>query len=203
MTDPLAEQDDTSTPLSPDEREGLIPSYITLRGELNEAEQANVPAANEWAFWRKSDVRQRRAFEHAAQAPSGDVWAVGRGTYRKSQKTIGIEFYRIPTELRKLLDDCRYWVKNNTYPPDEIGARFHHRLVSIHGHPNGQRPPRAPCRRSASDRARPRPLQLGQRQSHRRGSNSSGLRCGAAHRRQPRLRATVRVCQVLRKAKPR
>jgi fido (protein-threonine AMPylation protein) len=28
-------------------------------------------------------------------------------------------------------------VKNNTYPPDEIAARFHHRLVWIHCYPNG------------------------------------------------------------------
>jgi hypothetical protein len=42
MTEPLAEQDDVSTPLSPEEREALICSYITLRGEFNEAEQANI-----------------------------------------------------------------------------------------------------------------------------------------------------------------
>jgi Fic-DOC domain mobile mystery protein B len=136
MTDPLAEQDDASTPLSPEEREGLIPSYITLRGELNEAEQANILAADAWAFSRKRDVLDEGFLNTLHKRMYGDVWRWA-GTYRKSQKTIGIEFYRIPTELRKLLDDCRYWVKNNTYPPDEIGARFHHRLVSIHCYPNG------------------------------------------------------------------
>jgi hypothetical protein len=30
MTDILVEQDDASTPLEPEEQEGLIPSYITL-----------------------------------------------------------------------------------------------------------------------------------------------------------------------------
>ena len=39
MTDPLVEEDDASTPLTEEEREELIPSYITLRSELNEAEQ--------------------------------------------------------------------------------------------------------------------------------------------------------------------
>jgi Fic-DOC domain mobile mystery protein B len=136
MTDPLAEQDDASTPLSPEEREGLIPSYITLRGELNEAEQANILAADAWAFSRKRDVLDAGFLNTLHKRMYGDVWRWA-GTYRKSQKTIGIEFYRIPTELRKLLDDCRYWVKNNTYPPDEIGARLHHRLVSIHCYPNG------------------------------------------------------------------
>lgn len=71
--------------------------------------------------------------------PPADVWpclALG-GAYRKSQKNIGVAYYRIPTELRTLLDDCRYWLEHDTYPPDEIAARFHHRLVSIHCYPNG------------------------------------------------------------------
>ena len=66
----------------------------------------------------------------------GNVWRWA-GTYRKSQKNIGIEYYRIPTELRTLLDDCQYWLEHKTYPPDEIAARFHHKLVWIHCYPNG------------------------------------------------------------------
>jgi Fic-DOC domain mobile mystery protein B len=43
----------------------------------------------------------------------------------------------IGVELRQLLDDVQYWIANSTYEPDEIGARFHHRLVAIHLFPNG------------------------------------------------------------------
>lgn len=51
MSDPLFDdEDDAATPLSPDEKSGLIPSYITLRRELNEAEQLGIMAAEEWAF---------------------------------------------------------------------------------------------------------------------------------------------------------
>lgn len=35
MTGPLDGQDDAATPLSEEEREGLLLSYIALRGELN------------------------------------------------------------------------------------------------------------------------------------------------------------------------
>lgn len=136
MTDPLAEQDDASTPLSTEEREGLIPSYITLRGELNEAEQENILEADAWAFSRKRHVLDEKFLNTLHKRMYGKVWRWA-GTYRKSQKNIGIAFYNIPTELRAQLDDCRYWVKNNTYPPDEIAARFHHRLVTIHCYPNG------------------------------------------------------------------
>ncbi len=39
--------------------------------------------------------------------------------------------------MQQLLDDCRYWIENNTYEPDEIAVRFHHKLVWIHLYPNG------------------------------------------------------------------
>ena len=136
MTDPLAEQDDSSTPLSTEEREGLIPSYIALRGELNEAEQANILEADAWAFSRKRNVLDQRFLNTLHQRMYGNVWRWA-GMYRKSQKNIGVAYYKIPTELRALLDDCRYWLEQDTYPSDEIAARFHHRLVSIHCYPNG------------------------------------------------------------------
>jgi Fic-DOC domain mobile mystery protein B len=50
---------------------------------------------------------------------------------------MGIDTWQIPTELRYLLDDVRYWHKNNTYQPDEIALRFKHRIVSIHCFANG------------------------------------------------------------------
>jgi Fic-DOC domain mobile mystery protein B len=136
MTDLLTEQDDASTPLSAEEREGLIPSYITLRGELNEAEQANILEADTWAFSRKRNVLDQAFLNTLHKRMYRNVWRWA-GTYRKSQKNIGIEYYRVPTELRTLIDDCRYWLEHETYPADEIAARFHHRLVWIHCYPNG------------------------------------------------------------------
>ena len=136
MADPPAEQDDAATPLNPEEREGLIPSYITLRGELNEAEQANILEAYGWAFSRKRNVLDENFLKKLHKRMYGNVWRWA-GTYRRSQKNIGVEFYKIPTELHALLNDCRYWVQHSTYPPDEIAARFHHRLVWIHCYPNG------------------------------------------------------------------
>jgi fido (protein-threonine AMPylation protein) len=43
----------------------------------------------------------------------------------------------IATELANLLADVKYWIENKTFGWDEIGARFHHRLVSIHLFVNG------------------------------------------------------------------
>ena len=136
MKDPLEEQDDASTPLTEEEREDLIPSYIALRPELNEAEQANILEAEEWAFARKRDVLDERFLTGLHKRMFGRVWRWA-GKFRKTERNIGIDAYRITVELRQLLDDCRYWIEHGTDEPDEIAARFHHRLVWIHPFPNG------------------------------------------------------------------
>ena len=136
MTDLLVPQNDGGTKLTDEEREGLIPSYITLRSELNEAEQANILEAEEWAFARKRDLLEEKSLNNLHKRMYGNVWRWA-GRYRTSGKNIGIDAYRIPTELRQLLDDCHYWIENGTYEPDEIAVRFHHRIVSIHCYPNG------------------------------------------------------------------
>ena len=136
MSYPLFEQDDAATPLAPEERDGLIPSYITLRRELNEAEQANILEAGEWAFARRRDVLTEAFLKTLHKQMFGRVWR-WPGAFRLTERNIGVAPYRIPVDLRQLLDDCRHWVEHSTYPPDEIAARFHHRLVSIHPFPNG------------------------------------------------------------------
>ncbi len=136
MTGPLEEQDDASTLLTAEEKDGLIPSYITLRGELNEAEQANILEAEGWSFTRKRDVLSEKFLNNLHKRMFGDVWRWA-GKFRRTEKNIGIEHYRIPQELRLLLDDCQYWIEHSTYDPDEIAARFHHRQAWIHLYPNG------------------------------------------------------------------
>lgn len=136
MTDVLGPLDDASTPLSEEERDGLILSYITMRGELNEAEQANILEAEDWAFSRKRDVLHESFLNDLHKRMFGMVWKWA-GQYRVSGKNIGVDAYRIPVDLRQLLDDCHYWIEHETYTPDEIAARFHHGLVAIHPYPNG------------------------------------------------------------------
>lgn len=136
MSDPLLQEDDAATPLTAEEREGLIPSYISLRRELNEAEQANILEAEQWAFGRKRSVLDERFLTNLHQRMFGRVWRWA-GKFRLTERNVGVDPYRIATDLRQLLDDCRYWIEHCTYPPDEICARFHHRLVAIHPFPNG------------------------------------------------------------------
>ena len=136
LSNPLEGQDDAATPLTEEELADLIPSYISVRPELNEAEQTNILEAEEWAFSRKRDVLDERFLKNLHKRMFGRVWKWA-GIFRTSGKNIGVDAYKIAVELRNLLDDCRYWIEHGTYEPDEIAARFHHRLVLTHSFPNG------------------------------------------------------------------
>lgn len=136
MNDPLEPQDDAATPLAEEEKDDLIPGWITLRPELNEAEQANIVQGSEWALARRRNVLDERFLCRLHQRMFGQVWRWA-GEFRHSERNIGVDAYRIPSELRQLTDDCHYWIDQESYEPDEIAVRFHHRLVQIHPFPNG------------------------------------------------------------------
>lgn len=137
MSDPLFhEDDDANTPLTPEEREQLIPSYITLRRELNEAEQVNIGAALRWTRVRKRNVLDADFIDELHRRMFGDTWKWA-GRYRTTARNIGIDAFHIATEMRRLIDDVRYWIEHESYAPDEIAVRFSHRLVAIHPFPNG------------------------------------------------------------------
>lgn len=138
MSDPLFDaDDDANTPITPEEREGLIPTYITTRRELNEAEQININDGDRWAFARKkADVLDEAFLRTLHKQMLGKVWRWA-GKYRTTDRNIGVDRWQIEPDLRALLGDVRYWIEHKTFSPDEIAVRFHHRLVSIHPFPNG------------------------------------------------------------------
>ena len=138
MPDPLfIDDDDANTPLTDEEREQLIPAYITLRHELNEAEQINIGQALRWATARKKrDVLDQNLLRQLHKRMFGDVWRWA-GQYRTSARNIGVDAYRITMDVHQAIDDACYWIEHKTYPPDEIAVRFSHRLVAIHPFPNG------------------------------------------------------------------
>lgn len=137
MPNPLFDHDDhANTPLTAEEREQLIPSYITLRHELNEAEQVNIGEALRWAEARQRDVLDRAFLSELHRRMFCDVWDWA-GRYRTTARNIGVDFYRIAADVQQAIGDARYWVEHGTYSPDEIAVRFSHRLVAIHPFPNG------------------------------------------------------------------
>jgi Fic-DOC domain mobile mystery protein B len=130
---------DGQTPLSEEEQEGLKIPSITTREELDEFEQLNIEKAIQWTLGKKLKAEQlfsEKFIKDLHKRMYGDVWKWA-GTFRTSEKNIGIKCYLIGVELKQLLDDAVYWTQNKTYNSQEIAIRFKHRLVSIHCFANG------------------------------------------------------------------
>ena len=133
----VLEEQEGQTPLDPNETAGLIPAHIETKGALNDWEQENILLATKW-------LRRARVPEVLSEGFCRDLhhkmfdktwkWA---GTFRKSDKNIGCDWTLVAVKLNQLLGNTKHWVDNETFPPDELAARFHHALVWIHAFPNG------------------------------------------------------------------
>ena len=126
-----------ATPLSPEEKDGLIPDYISTQGELNELEQMNIQDSILWLRKRQvQDVLTVRFALDLHKQMFNQVWKWA-GQPRRSGKNIGIDWPQISSQLTLLMDDAKFWIKNKTFEIDEMAVRLHHRLVQIHVFPNG------------------------------------------------------------------
>lgn len=126
-----------ATPLDADECAGLLPKHITTQAELNQWEQVNILAGTLWAKkQRKQDILTVKFLCDLHKKMFSETWKWA-GLFRTSNKNIGIPWEQIRHSLLNLLEDIKTQIEYNSYPPDEIAVRFHHRLVSIHPFCNG------------------------------------------------------------------
>lgn len=141
VTDALFDgADEAATPLTPDEREGLILTHITTRDELNEAEGLNINEAYRWAFrrsWTSDQLLDIEFMRGLHKRMLGRVWKWA-GTWTKQRnRRIGVDAHMVEIELFRVIGDVKFWIENKTYEPDEIALRLHHQLTLIHPFPNG------------------------------------------------------------------
>ena len=130
---------DGQTPLSEEEKEGLKIPSITTRQELDEFEQLNIEKAIQWTIGKKikhEELFSEKFIMDLHKRMYGEVWKWA-GTFRNSEKNLGVKSFLIPVTLKQLLGDALFWYENKTFPPDEMAIRFKHQLVSIHCFPNG------------------------------------------------------------------
>lgn len=127
-----------ATPLDDDEAEGLIPDHLATKVQLNAWEQVNIANAVDWLRRRsKNDsILTDHFFKELHRRMFSDTWSWA-GRYRWTLKNIGDSPEEISESVRNLIADTEYWIEHDSHGPDEIGARFHHRLVAIHPFPNG------------------------------------------------------------------
>ena len=126
-----------ATPNDLDEAIGLIPKHISTQANLNAWEEINIVEGADWLarqnILHKLDEGLVREL-HLRMFNKTWLWA---GTFRKSAKSIDIDWTQIAVTLKNLLDNTAYQIKNKVMPIDELVVRFHHKLVLIHAFPNG------------------------------------------------------------------
>ncbi len=132
----IFETDDNSTPLTEEEKQQLKAKWITTRLELNELEAQGIADAEIWLLKSKKDFLTEEFIKILHKKMFGAVWQWA-GSFRNTERNIGVAPYEIQPKLRILLDDVKFWIENKTYSNKEIAIRFHHRLVQIHPFPNG------------------------------------------------------------------
>ena len=126
-----------ATDLDPDELSGLLPTHLIVQAQLNEWEQVNILNAEKWLGSRKPKNVLSEEFCRSLHKKMFDQTWSWAGTFRRSDKNIGVDWTQIAVNLKNLLEDTKYWLKHQVYSLNEVGAIFHHRLVSIHCFPNG------------------------------------------------------------------
>lgn len=126
-----------ATPLDPDEVAGLIPAHIANHRQLNEWEAANILKAETW-LWsrRRKDILTLDFMRLLHKRMFGETWKWA-GTFRATEKNIGVDPAQIAPMARDLCEDAKAQLAHRSMLLDEIAARFHHRLVSIHPFTNG------------------------------------------------------------------
>jgi Fic-DOC domain mobile mystery protein B len=136
---PNIPNEDANTPLTPEEHDGLIPNLATHE-ELNEWERDNILRARQWALGDRQLTRLDPMTEdyirelHNRMFDQTWTWA---GTYRNTEKNLGVLVAHIRERLAQCLGNAKYWLENKTYNLDECAIRFHYELVVIHAFPNG------------------------------------------------------------------
>jgi Fic-DOC domain mobile mystery protein B len=129
-----------ATPLTAEDLEGLIPSFVATRADLNQVEYDNIRATLPWAVRqarRGPEVILGYGFMMALHKRMfSDVWRWA-GTLRRRETNIGAPPGMVAPESQMRLDDALFWHNEAVFPPDELAARIHCRLVSVHPFPNG------------------------------------------------------------------
>lgn len=127
------------TPLSEEEKEGLKVRSIATRQDLDEFEQQNIDKATEWLAGKNFKVDKlltERFVKDLHRKMFSDVWTWA-GEFRRSDKSIGVDWRIISVEIKNLLDNCYYWLDNKVFSEEEIAIRLSHGLVKIHPFVNG------------------------------------------------------------------
>ena len=124
------------TPLDPNEKSDLIPNHITTMEELNEWERENILIAYQWVSKKKNDPLKIEFIQKLHRHMFDKTWKWA-GTFRLSDKNIGVTKLQILPQLKQFVENTKFWIEKDTFSDPELAAQVHHKLVWIHPFPNG------------------------------------------------------------------
>lgn len=129
---------DGQTPLPEKFQKGLLPKHIQNMLELDEYEEANIVEGLAWLEKSNDDGLNYEFWQKLHRKLFGNVWSWA-GEIRKHE--LGNPYFLDPPKIWpafKLLEgDLKYWLEKRQIPSQEIAARFHERIETIHPFPNG------------------------------------------------------------------
>lgn len=130
-----------ATPLEPEDLEGLIPDFVATRADLNVVEFENITKALPWALQQARILQPEGVLAYGFmmglhRRMFGDVWTWA-GTPRRRETNIGVAPQLVPSRSMQALDDAKYRYTEKVFEPDDLAARIHCRLVSVHPFVNG------------------------------------------------------------------
>jgi len=143
----LGEDPEGSTPIDEEQAEGLLPSWVATRTDLNSAELDNIQRAR--SAWRRrlrgrgtgrltfEKLLDEQTVRHLHRDMYGEVWAWA-GRFRTHDTNIGAPWHTIIESTAQLMGNARFWFDGDApQPVDLAAARLHHKLVAIHPFANG------------------------------------------------------------------
>lgn len=128
-----------TTPLQPEDLEGLIPKHLNSKQQLDELEAENILQGEVWSalqIWSPEKLLSSSMIRRCHKELFGKIWRWA-GMYRKRETSIGVAPEQISVLTEQLLGNTLYQISEPSEDLKVVIARFHHQLVSIHLFPNG------------------------------------------------------------------
>ena len=138
MSDFLFKDRDGQTPLPPELQKGLKIKTIQTVGELDEYEEDNIAKGLSWLAKQKADPCKYDFWLKLHKKLFENVWSWA-GKIRTHE--LANPDFKLPheiwPELYQLEKDLDFWISARSVSNQELAARFHERIETIHPFANG------------------------------------------------------------------
>lgn len=96
----------------------------------------DLRAAAGWAAVERMPALNEESIRELHRRMFGRLWPRA-GEYRTTENDVGAYWTTIPNEVRRMIDDGRFWISHQAFPLAEAAVRLHHRLIEIQAFPDG------------------------------------------------------------------